>query len=268
MDKKNLAKWEGEDLQKAKECRWMIEKKYINHFNFFKSRKQALWWYIKFCKHLPIPELYQMKKDLNGYTSFIFDFDNFNHVMRTIRYEMVQKLLADAYEKDMVLEKAAEENNIIRPRKQVEPRLSTIEEYRFKKLTEVFASDSEDYKKQKEEIIAGYKPTYNVLQTQPPIEVIEYCGFKMIKYDKFHGYYSIMIVYPDGKYHITYDTTPNKMESALEAKFDELVNDYLNNNNNPYGNKKFENKVDITNVKNAMGYNLQDNDPLNEKDIF
>lgn len=270
-NKKDLPKWDEEDTKKAKSCMWMMNQKYKNYPDSVISRyKECMWWNTKLHECLPSPELYDYCLDINS-VSIVFKFNIFESKVKHARYMMVMKLQALEFNKaEMIRDYATKQQTISSNINKVD----TLEEYRNKQLAQTYPMGTPNDKKQKEEKVIGYVPTREILKQIPPMEVIDYCGFRLIKYDRWHGFYAIMLVSPDGdnkKIEIMYDENALKIELKAECKFDELIENYLQSQKekNPYGNKVYNN-VDISKINKAMGYdkNKSNNDPLNRSDIF
>lgn len=274
----DMPDYTGKELEKFNSCRWMIDKDY-NTFNLSNSerRKLARWWYKQFYKHLPSDKLIRLS-DMGGlsFFSLLFNIDEIEQELKKIRFDIVNELLRMEYYKEKYLNEQKEKESKSYYSQNAN-RLATLKEYRFHKLTERFERGTPEYEKQKNEKINGYYPTMEILRTQEPIEIIEYCGFTLTKYDKLHGYFSITIETPNKEIILNYNENPNDLESNMENKFDTMIDDYLKEKQNPYGNKSFldnQNKdIDISNILNVMDCGddknniSDDDDPLNN-DIF
>ena len=264
VDKNDLAKWEDEDLVKAKGCTWMIDRPWKNYpDSFFKQVRECMWWYNKLCQNLPSRELYDMKQSIKRLSMF-FNFKIFESKIRFARYDIVQKLLAHEYQKRKMIEEAAKR------REHISKYGSTVDEYRFINLIAQYPEGSVLQEKQIHEKVTGYIPNQDVLTKIPPMEIIEYCGFRLIKYDMWHGYYAAILCYPKGngsrKTEVFYDENSIKLEAEAENKFNEEIDKHINLKVNPYGDKSFTD-IDISNVKNSMGYS-NSSSPLDNGDIF
>jgi hypothetical protein len=263
MNKKDLPQWNEEDTLRAKNCKWMMDRQWKNCPDSFIDRiKECKWWYKKLMEELPSPERYELKKRLNNVSMF-FNFTLFERKLQSARYDMVMKLLAYDAQKAKMIDDYQQQSK--------EPfRIPSImEDYRTKQLTQVYPKGSPADIKQREEKVIGYVPIKEVLLKIPPMEIIEYCDFKLIKYDKWHGYYAIILVDNKKNIKVFYDENAQKVELQAEMEFDELIDKYLNapENQNGYGNKSY-NSVDISNIKQTIGYDNTTNNPLNSPEIF
>ncbi len=273
INKRQLTRWNKEDLQRAKDCRWMIDREIKeNKDNFIKTISEYLWWNKKLLVCLPSKEKYEYIRRINS-ISIIFQFSKFKAFVRRARYDIVMKLIAYDYQKEKMLE----EKEPIRPlsinlniiENENKPTITLAEQIRLADLSMVYPSGSPADKKQKEEKINGYVPTFELLSLVPPIEVIEYCGIKLKKYDKLHGYFSIVLIDNHcNTNRVLYSENANEIETLAEQEFETLVEEKIKSKENGYGNKSYE-EVDISNITENMGYNSDSgSDVLNKTDIF
>jgi hypothetical protein len=262
-NKKDLPKWDDEDMQKAKQCRWMIDREWKNYpDSIIKRFKECNWWYKKLMECLPSPERVDLQESIKN-TSMFFEFQIFERKIQRMRYNMVMELLAYDTQKAIMIEQY--EKQSAQPLRVA----SVMEDYRTTQLAQQYPKGSPADIKQKEEKVIGYIPIKEILLKIPPMEVIEYCDFKLIKYDKWHGYFAVMLIDNKKNIKVLYDENPQKLELQAEMEFDEMVEKYLNapQNQNAYGNKSF-NSVDISNIKQTMGYDNTPSNPLNNTEIF
>jgi hypothetical protein len=264
-NKKDLTKWNDEDMQKAKACKWMIDRDWKNYpDSIWETFKECRWWYQQLMECLPSPERYTLKERLKNKSMF-FEFDIFVRQLQIARYDMVMKLRAYEYQKAEMISKSSQP--ILNTSNQF-GNTSISEDYRIKQLTQMYPKDTPADIKQREEKVKGYVPIKEILLKIPPMEIFEYCGFKLIKYDIWHGYYAIMLIDNNKQIKIFYDENAKKIELQAETEFEKITEEYLKTqeNKNGYGNKTYSN-VDISNIKQAMGYD-EPNNPLNSKEIF
>lgn len=261
---KDLVRWNPEDSQKARECRWMLDRQYKEFEKKSDARKEAKWWYEKLYECLPTPELNEFDKKIKK-LSILFDLSRFENVLRGARQDMVQKILALEYNKLKMLKKAQEASLNV----DNYTTMSTFEQNNIKMLTRIYPKGSQQWQEQRDNKVNGYYPNMNVLLKLPPIEILDFAGFRLIKYDKLHGYFSAIISYPKDQkkpVEIIYDENPLVVESKSESLFDKLIDEHLQKNANPYGDKTF-NEVDISNIQQAMNVGKSNDNPL-DKDIF
>ena len=272
LDKKDLKKWKGKDLIKAKNCRWMIDRQVKSYpHSFIKQFKECLWWNRKLLECLPSQERYDYIKSIKK-ISIILQPKLFENNVRLARYSMVMALIAHDYQKSVMLEETRKrkEEELAKHNLSVNPQnsnLSITEEFRIQQLSQMYPEGSPNDIKQREEKVIGYIPIKEVLDRIPPMEIIEYCGFKLIKYDQWHGYYAIVLVNNLNEYTIFYDENAYNVETLAEQEFDKAINNYLNKQNNAYGNKSYE-EVDISNVTENMSHDNPETEILNQTDIF
>jgi hypothetical protein len=263
MKKEDLPQWNEEDMQRAKNCRWMMDREWKKCPDSFIDRiKECNWWYKKLMECLPSSERYDLQQSLNKVSMF-FNYAIFERKVQSARYDMVMKLLAYDVQKAKMIE------NYENQPKGTFRIPSVMEDYRTTQLTQVYSKGSPADIKQREEKVIGYVPIKEILVKIPPMEIIEYCDFKLIKYDKWHGYYAIMLIDNKKNIKVFYDENAQKVELQAEMEFDELIDKYLNapENQNGYGNKSY-NSVDISNIKQTMGYDNKPSNPLNSPEIF
>lgn len=259
-DKENLTKWNAEDAQKAKNCEWMLREEFQPPEGSIKRYFYVTNWHKRLCESLPTPEVNELYKQLDKFSIF-GNLSRFEKCVRFARYDMVQKILAYQYQKQSMFREYAK-----KPTLDLESKESTMERYRIEKLTTVFPYGSACWEMRKSQNVQGYIPTYDILMKFQPIEVIEYAGHKLIKYDKFYNYFAAIIVYPkewNMESQVIFNENPNVVELKSDNLFEVSIDKYLKQKSNPYGDKSYE-QIDISNVTNMMNGT---NDPLNN-DIF
>ena len=239
-DKKQLVSWNGNDANLLYKVKW-LENYRIPDFNN-KDDKEAYYMNLfkELSRSLPQKELDIMLKALSK-INIKKDKSRFHTILRCTIIDIQQKLSVHSSYKENLL------NGIdINEKKEM-----TFKEYRESELKRN----------------SGYL-SYDVLKYVPPIEILEYIGFKLIKYDMLRNNYYIVLQYPDNLKNepiVLHDKDAIALESKGENLFETEIDKYLKANKNPYGDKSFIN-VDISNIENIM--NSNGNDPLDIDDIF
>lgn len=98
-----------------------------------------------------------------------------------------------------------------------------------------------------------------------PIEIMEYAGFKLTKYDKQGSYFVAIIQYPKElckRAKLIYNASASQLEMTAESEFNELIDNYVKQNSNPYGDKEGED-ISIDNIEQVM--NSSNVNPLDEE---
>lgn len=259
FDKKDLVKWDQEDTDKLYQCEWIKTFEFENIENNKQRRKYYNEIYKRLILCLPKPELAYMNKQLSSF-SITMRRERFENIIRYIVSDMRRKLVAHEIQKSKQKEQIVAEKE------------TSFQEYRANKLlynNDIQSMMSNGENTFKNEVSPGYYPTTEILQKLPPIEIINYIGFKLTKYDKFCGYYAAILEYPQDDFklpEIFYNTNPQIVESEAEYKFDEEINKYMQKKANPYGDKTY-NTVDISNIEQVMDGGDDSINPLDE-DIF
>ena len=269
MDAKELEKWTGKDLKQIRKCIWMKDEEVKTYSNIIQQYREYKWWHEKLLECLPSKERDKYLKSINR-ISLIFQMKFWGNAIRRARLCIVQSLLAHDYQKGLLLEEEVVKKIYIPDDSQ--PQLSreeiATEKYKLQELTQMYPEGSNLDKYQREQKIQGYVPTKQVLDKIPPMEVIEYCGYKLIKYDQWHGYYAIMLLGNSYGHQIFYDEDAHNVEVLAEQEFDKLTTQFVENSNNSYGNKSYE-EIDISNVtENMSNDSSPEMDVLNQTDIF
>lgn len=232
LNKKDLAKWNKEDMQKAKECIWLIDSKVECPKGKLSRIKYITDWHRKLCDCLPSPELNVLNEKLKKLSIFA-NIDRFESAVILARYDMVQKILAYQYQKVEMIEQSAKNQD-------VEVRSTFMEEYNTANLTKPLPFGSTSWVERQNKHLAGYTPCYLRLKLLPPMEILEYVEHKLIKYDKYYGYFSAVIIFPDSwrrEEKTIYGKDANEVELEAEKVFKESIVYYMKLNENPYGNR-------------------------------
>lgn len=250
LTRRKLVQWDQEDTNNLYKCEWIRTFEFEDIENKWQRRKYYNSIYEKLIFSLPKPELEYMNKHLSTFST-IGKRKKFENTIKYIIYDMRRKLLAHEVERENKLDNVTIKREI------------TFQEYRARKLL----NDETNVNKQSSH--KSYYPTTEILNKLPPMEIIEYVGFKVIKYDKFYDHYAAILHYPYDMYRmpiIMYNTNAQVLESEVDYKFDQEVNKYLQSKSNPYGDKTY-NTVDVSNIEQVIGSGENAINPL-DGDIF
>lgn len=267
--KKNLCKWNEEDTRNLYKCEWIKTFDIKQDFKNKRERKKYFdELYDRLIQTLPSEDLKELNKRVERY-SRISRRDRFEKTIIYTITSMRSKLCAHDYQKQKSYEnKPYADYESTKEVSFNEFRANLIMQETRKNNLLNKNNSSENV--QKEYTRPGYYPTMEILIKLPPIEIIDYVGFRLIKYDKFGGYYAIILRYPKDSYRnpeIMYNENAQVLESEAEYKFDQEVDKYLQSKANPYGDKTYNN-VDISNIEQVMGGDNQNTvNPL-DGDIF
>lgn len=252
-DKKYLTKWDQEDTDNLYKCEWIKTFTFEKIQNNRQRRKYYDDIYKKLLLCLPKPELAYMHKQLSTF-SILTRRKRFENTIKYIVSDMRRKLFAHQYHKTQTVQNEY--------KKLIVKRDISFQEHRANTLCNNPVQSTQNTN-------AVYYPTTEILGKLPPIEIIEYAGFKLVKYDKFCGHYAAILYYPTETCklpEIVYNTNAQIVESEVEYKFDEEVNKYIQSKANPYGDKTY-NMVDISNIEQVIGGGEDAINPL-DGDIF
>lgn len=258
LNKKDLVQWDQEDTDKLYKCEWIKSFEFETIENNRQRRKYYNAIYEKLILCLPKPELSYMNKQLSSF-SIITKRKRFEKTIRYVVSDMRRKLIAHQIHKSKEKERVVVEKE------------TSFQEYRANRLlyNNTVKSTIPTNDISNNTINSGYYPTTEILGKLPPIEIIEYVGFRLVKYDKFCGHYAAILHYPKETSKLSvifYNTNPQIVESEAEYKFDEEVNKYIQSKSNPYGDKTY-NTVDISNIEQVIGSGENAINPL-DGDIF
>lgn len=251
-----ISKWDDEDLEKLSKCLWMRNYK-LEDITNEKERREYYFNLLRVMLDcLPKPELNLLKKKLNNKT-----LNNNPRLVEAnvsfVLLDMKHKLRTNTIYKEKVTGDIPQE----------EVKEIPFYQYRNKQLTTNYLPGTPEYIKQRETIIPGYEPNIDILKNTAPMEVLEYIGITLTKYDMLHGLYSALIEYPsemNRKPDILFNADPSILEVSAEFMFEEAIEKFKEMKKNPYGSKSFT-QIDISNVKEVM--NADNENPL-EMDIF
>jgi hypothetical protein len=269
----DVKRWSEEDLIRFKNCRFFLDMKYVQYKNYFQRRAEANKWYKLLIENIPFELLSELENRLKR-VNIITDLKQFENVLQHYLWFIQDYIKVDDYQKEKFLCGLYKHVNKYQQKEQFDQDLlniklqkdlnTTMQQYRFEKLTELKSFGSKEWEEQKNQKIPNYTPAPKYIRSQPPIEQVEYMGYILSKYDKFHGYYEALI---EGHEHVRmmYSESIKDLEIKVEKAFEEMVNEIYNKDNNPLGKMEMEPNIDISQVSKAMN---NQNSPLNRREIF